>query len=173
MVVMHRSIGVGVALLLLGGCDWLGLGGSSPVNSEKARPGVERQVSVTNALPAARAGGYDASVAPVDETRNAPKIGSVVAGKGGQKAQKEALDKEAGERDAKAREERQRQAREAALKKAQEGDKDGKKPAAAPVEPTTPAPAANAAPPPAVPVTSAPLDSAPAAPPAPPSDTKQ
>src|SRR4029079_4971848 len=44
MVVMQRSIGVGVALLLLGGCDWLGLGGSSPVNSEKARPGVERQV---------------------------------------------------------------------------------------------------------------------------------
>src|SRR4051794_25335220 len=85
MVVMYRSIGVGVALLLLGGCDWLGFGSSS-TNSEKARPGAERQVNVTNSLPAARASGYDASVTPVDETRSAPKIGSVVAGKGGQKA---------------------------------------------------------------------------------------
>ena len=174
MVVMHRSIGVGVALLLLGGCEWLGFGGSS-ITGEKARPGAERQVTVTNSLPAARASGYDASVAPVDETRSAPKIGSLVAGKGGQKAQKEALDKEAGERDAKAREERARHAREAALKKAQGGDKDEKKPAAAPTDATSPAPAANAAPPPAAPapVTSAPLAPAPAAPPAPPSDTKQ
>jgi hypothetical protein len=175
MVAMHRSIWVGVALLLLGGCDWLGIGGSS-TNSEKVRPGVERQVTVTNALPAARASGYDGSVTPVDETRSAPRIGSVVAGKGGQKAQKEAVDKEAAERDAKAREERLRHQREAALKKAQEGDKAGdKKPAATPTDAAPPVPAASATPPPAgsAPVTAAPLAPAPAAPPAPPSDTKQ
>ncbi|HYD05450.1 MAG TPA: hypothetical protein VEC60_06980, partial [Reyranella sp.] len=85
---------MGVLLVLLGGCDWLGWG-SSPANSEKARPGVERQVTVTNSLPAARGGQYDASIAPVDETRSAPRIGSVVTGKGGQKAQKEAAEKEA------------------------------------------------------------------------------
>src|SRR5690242_2864584 len=120
---MRRSIGVGVLLLpgLLGGCEWLGLTSRTPVNSEKARPGAERQVNVTNSLPAARAGGYDASIAPVDENRGAPRLGSIVQGKGGQKAQKEAADKEAAERDAKAREERARAEREAALKKTQEG----------------------------------------------------
>jgi hypothetical protein len=179
---MHRFIGVGAILVLpafLGGCGWLGWD-SSTTNSEKARPGAERQVTVTNTLPAARSGQYDASVAPVDETRSAPKIGAVVQGKGGQKAQKEAADKEASERDAKAREERARRDREAALKKAQEGDKkDDKKPATAPGDAAPPAPAADAtptatpAPAPAAPVTSAPLAPAPAAPPPPPSDTKQ
>src|SRR4051812_49535865 len=132
MVLMHRLIGVGVLLVLLGGCEWLGLS-SSTTNSEKARPGAERGVNVTNSLPAARGAGYDASVAPVDETRSAPKLGTVVQGKGGQKAQKEAADKEAAERDAKAKEERARRDREAALRKAQEGDKTAdkdKKPAA-------------------------------------------
>lgn len=171
---MYRLIGVGVLLVLLGGCEWLGLS-SSTTNSAKARPGAERQVSVTNALPAAHGAGYDASVAPVDENRGAPALGSIVQGKGGQKAQIEAANKDASERDAKAREDHARQEREAALKKAQEGDK---KPAAAAgdsLPPVPPAPSADAAPPPAtaVPVTSAPLAPASDAPPAPPSDTKQ
>ena len=173
MVMMHRLIGVGILLVLLGGCDWLGWGSGSPTNSEKARPGAERGVAVTNSLPSARGAGYDASVAPIDENRSAPRLGSVVQGKGGQKAQKEAADKESSERDAKAREERVRREREAALRKAQEGDKgDGKKPTDG-----APAPAADATPPtpaaPAAPVTTAPLTPAPATPPAPPSDTKQ
>jgi hypothetical protein len=168
---MYRLIGVGALLVLLGGCEWLGLS-SGTTNSEKARPGAERQVSVTNALPAAHGAGYDASVAPVDENRGAPALGSIVQGKGGQKAQIEAANKEAAEHDAKAREDRARQEREAALKKAQLGDK---KPAAAAGDSVPPAPAADAAPPPvtAVPVTSAPLAPASDAPPAPPSDTKQ
>ena len=161
---MRRLIGVGV-LLLLGGCDWL-FGSSSPANTEKVRPGAERQFNATNTLPAARGSGYDASIAPVDENRGS-RVGSVVQAKGGQKAQKEAADKEAAERDAKAREERARVEREAALKKAQEGNKEGdkkddKKPAAAPTE-GAPGPTN---------VNAAPL-APPAPPPAPPSDTKQ
>jgi hypothetical protein len=166
---MHRLIGVGVLLVLLGGCEWLGLSSGSPTNSEKARPGAERGVNVTNSLPAARGAGYDASVAPIDENRSAPRLGSIVQGKGGQKAQKEAADKEAAERDAKAREERARREREAALRKAQEGDKK-------PATPDGVAPAADATPatpaaPPA-PVTTEPLQPAAGNPPAP-SDTKQ
>ncbi len=180
---MRRSLAVGVAaLILLSGCDWLGLGSSTPTSSEKARPGAERQVGV-NGLPAARAaGGYDASFAPVDETRNAPRIGSVVQGKGGQKAQKEAAEKEGNAREAKDREDRARQQREADLKKAEADKAGGGKPAgdkaASSGDPKTPAPApsTDAVPPPPAPPPSAPVTSAPLTPPppaAPPSDTKQ
>jgi len=174
---MRTSLAVCVAaLILLSGCDWLGIGSSTPTSSEKARPGAERQVGITNSLPAARAAGYDSSFAPVDETRSAPKIGSVVQGKGGQKAQKEAAEKDSFQREARDREERARQQREADLKKAQT-DKSTDKPAT-PADTTPPAAApANAvppppAPPPPAPVTSAPL-TPPAAPAAPSSDTKQ
>lgn len=175
---MRTSLAVGVAaLILLSGCDWLGIGSSTPTSSEKARPGAERRVGVTNSLPAARAaGGYDASFAPLDETRSAPKIGSVVQGKGGQKAQKEAAEKDSFQREAREREERARQQREADLKKAQT-DKSADKPATpADIKPPA-APSADAvppppAPPPPAPVTSAPL-TPPAAPAAPSSDTKQ
>ena len=175
---MRTSLAVSVAaLILLSGCDWLGIGSSTPTSSVKARPGAERQVGVTNSLPAARAaGGYDASFAPVDETRSAPKIGSVVQGKGGQKAQKEAAEKDSFQRESRDREERARQQREADLKKAQT-DKPADKPPT-PADTTPPAaPPAGAvppppAPPPPAPVTSAPL-TPPAAPAAPSSDTKQ
>jgi hypothetical protein len=178
---MRRSLAVSVAaLILLSGCDWLGIGSSTPTSSEKARPGAERQIGVTNSLPAARASGYDSSFAPVDETRSAPRIGSVVQGKGGQKAQKEAAEKDANQREAKDREDRARQQREADLKK--EADKSSGKPAtlgdiSPPAAPAPPAPSADAVPPPpapplAAPVTSAPL-TPPAAPAAPSSDTKQ
>lgn len=175
---MRTSLAVSMAaLILLSGCDWLGIGSSTPTSSEKARPGAERQVGVTNSLPAARASGYDASFAPVDETRNAPRIGSVVQGKGGQKAQKEAAEKDSNEREARDREQRARQQREADLKKA-EADKSATPGGATPAAPPSAAPpSADAvppppAPPPPAPVTSAPL-SPPAAPAAPPSDTKQ
>jgi Meckel syndrome type 1 protein len=181
---MRTSLAVGVtALILLSGCDWLGIGSSTPSSSEKARPGAERQVGVTNSLPAARAaGGYDSSFAPVDETRSAPRIGSVVQGKGGQKVQKEAAEKDANQRESRDREDRARQQREADLKKAQT-DKpaapgDTKPPAAPPIVPSTDAVPPPPAPPLAAPVTSAPLtpppaSAPPAAPAAPSSDTKQ
>lgn len=151
MVSMNRSMVAVAALALLGGCGWFD--SSSPTTSEKARPGAERQVTATNALPGAGAGhSYDGAVAPVDETRSAPKIGSVVAGKGGQKAQLEAATKEANEREAKAREERLRREREAELKKSTEpgakppaGTPPGATPAAATTPADTPPPAATPA----------------------------
>jgi hypothetical protein len=176
------AVGV-AALILLGGCDWLGIGGGDSTTSTnaKVRPGAERAVAVTNSLPGARgAGQYDASVAPLDETRGAPRIGSVVQGKGGQKAQIEAATKDANERESRDREERARAEREANLKKAQEGDKAGDKTAdksgdkkiADPIPSGVPANMPPAAPP--APVTAAPIDSPPPAQPAaPPSAPKQ
>lgn len=92
------------SLALLAGCSWFG--DSAPVG--KARPGADRSIAPTGTLPSASPGqGAQQGVAPVDETRGStPVIGSVVAGKGGQKAQKEAEEKAAVERDAKAREQR-------------------------------------------------------------------
>src|SRR5262245_19216904 len=85
-------------LALAAGCDWFD--SRSPVNSVKVGPGAERQVAARNALPSASSGRqYDQAIAPVDETRNGPQIGSVVPEKGGQKAQLEAAAKEAAERD--------------------------------------------------------------------------
>ena len=176
---MRRSLAVGVAaLILLSGCDWLGIGSSTPTSSEKARPGAERQVGVTNSLPAARAAGYDSSFAPVDETSSAPRIGSVVQGKGGQKAQKEAAEKESNARESKDREDRARQQRESDLKKAEADKAAGGKPATSADSKTpAPAPSTDAVPPPPAPPPSAPGTSAPLAvpppPAAPPSDTKQ
>ena len=89
---------------LLTGCSWFG--DSAPVG--KARPGADRSIAPTGTLPSASPGqGAQQGVAPVDETRGStPVIGSVVGGKGGQKAQKEAEEKAAVDRDAKAREQR-------------------------------------------------------------------
>lgn len=116
------------AIALLAGCDWIG--GSTPVGPPP-RPGVERNVPPSASLPPPPANPqYDAGVAV--EERNAPVIGSVVAGKGGQKAQKEAMEKDQAERDRKAREERLE--REAADKEAKDKEnRDGPAPASAPV----------------------------------------
>src|ERR1700675_785623 len=109
-----RYVLVGVSMLpLLGGCGWFD--SSTPANTVKVRPGAERQVAASSSLPPASAGRpYDAAVVPVDETRNGPKIGSIVSDKGGQKAQLEAAAKEAAERDKQAREAREKAAQEAA-----------------------------------------------------------
>src|SRR5216683_4586644 len=146
----HVLLGVS-ALALLAGCDWFG--SSTPANTAKVRPGAERQVQATSSLPSASSGRqYDTSVAPaVDETRSGPKIGSIVADKGGQKAQLEAAAKEAAERDKQAREAREKAAQEAAERKANE-PKESKEPKARPNEPPT----QPSVPPPA-PVTTAPV----------------
>ncbi len=87
---------------LLTACGWFG-GGGAPVG--KARPGADRRIAPTGTLPAANPGPQSEQVViPSDETRG--QIGSVVTTKGGQRAQKEAVDKAAAERDAKAREQR-------------------------------------------------------------------
>ncbi len=120
-------LGVSMMLGSLAGCDWL-FGSSSPSDAEKARPGAERQVAPSNALPTAGGGrGYDAGAVPIDETRSGPKIGSIVPDKGGQKAQLDAAAKEAAERDKAAREEREKAAAEAAERKAKEPPKEATK----------------------------------------------
>lgn len=90
---------------LLTACGWFG-GGSGPVG--KARPGADRQIAPTGELPSANPGRRsEQTVVPADETRGTtPAIGSVVTTKGGQRAQKEATDKAAAERDTRAREQR-------------------------------------------------------------------
>src|SRR5882757_2092197 len=104
------------ALVLLSGCGWFG--GGHQLESQKARPGADRTVAVSGALPSANPGRYEPGYAATDETRT-PRVGSIVAAKGGQKAQKEATEKEAAERDAKDRE-----AREAADREQKAKEKD-------------------------------------------------
>ena len=112
------------ALALLSGCGWFG--GGNDLNSAKARPGADRSVAATGALPSASPGRqYEPGIAATDETR-LPKIGSVVAAKGGQKAQKEAAEKEVVERDAKEREEREK--REAADREEKAKEKEQEPP---------------------------------------------
>ena len=83
----------------------------------------------TGALPSANPGRqYEPGFAATDETRT-PRVGSIVAAKGGQKAQKEAADKEAAERDAKDREAREK--REAADREAKAKAKEKEKEPAA------------------------------------------
>ena len=104
------------SLALLSGCGWFD--GGPPAGSAKLRPGADRQIQANGALPSANPGRqYEQGISAADETRGQlPQIGSIVAAKGGQKAQREAVEKEAAERDAKARE--ARVAREAAEKEA-------------------------------------------------------
>jgi outer membrane protein OmpA-like peptidoglycan-associated protein len=107
------------SLALLSGCDWFD--SSTPVSGASSRPAAERQVAPSNALPSSGSGRqYDAADTPVDETLNGPRIGSIVADKGGQKAQLEGAAKETAERDKVAREERERRAKEVAERNAQQ-----------------------------------------------------
>ncbi len=98
-----RSLLALPTLALVAGCGWFG-GGSAPTG--KARAGADRQIAPTGTLPSANPSGQSEQVVtPADETRG--RIGTVVGAKGGQKAQKEAADKAAADRDAKAREQRE------------------------------------------------------------------
>src|SRR5512135_3219524 len=107
---MRSVVLVVSSVAFLSGCDW---SANAPTNGRGARPGAERGVGASNALPAASIGrDYDIAVAPVEDTRNGPQIGSIVPDKGGQKAQLEAAAKEEAERDKAAREERERRAKE-------------------------------------------------------------
>ena len=111
------------ALVLLSGCGWFG--GGNQLDSQKARPGADRNVAGSGALPSANPGRqYEPGFVATDETRT-PRVGSIVAGKGGQKAQKEAIEKEAAERDAKDREAREK--REAADREAKAKEKETEK----------------------------------------------
>lgn len=150
------------ALALLAGCDWIG-GGSTPIGPPP-RPGAEKAVQPSASLPPGPVNPqYDAGVVGNDD-RAAPAIGSIIAPKGGQKAQREAIEKDQAERDRKDREARLE--REAAEKEEKAREKQGgAPPAAAPVgAPPTgagtitsdPSPVSAPVPPPA-PVTTTPV----------------
>ena len=107
---------------LLTGCGWFG-GGGPPPGSAKLRPGADRQIQASSALPSANGQQYEQGISAADETRGQlPQIGAIVEGTGGQKAQREKADKESAERDAKAREARVE--REAAEKEARAKEKE-------------------------------------------------
>ena len=134
-------MGVSALAMAAAACD------SRGVPTAPSRAGAERAVPAASGLAATTPGRqYDNDARAVDETRTAA-FGSIVAGRGGQKAQQEAAAKEAAERDGRARDVAQR---EAAQRDAAKG--------------TTPPPSARAtvSPPPAPVVTTAPVTPAPA-----------
>src|SRR5476649_1272320 len=98
---LRASLLLGVSTAaLLAGCDMFD--GNTPVSSRQVRPGAERAVAVSTSLPpASPTRQYEPGIVAVDEARGT--IGSVVAGKGGQKAQQETIAKAALESDRKAR----------------------------------------------------------------------
>jgi len=170
---------LGVSILAaLSGCGWFDgwFDSSSPADMTKARPGAEVNVPVSASLPPPPANQqYDPPIAPVDDMRDTPKIGSIVPESGGQKAQIEKQEKEEAERDA-----QEREAREKAENAEKEAEKSaGGKPAPTAGDTTGEPPTRPIAPPPG-PVTSAPVPppsaeptpATPAAPATPPANAK-
>jgi flagellar motor protein MotB len=142
-------LGVSTVAMLMGltGCGWFE--SSGPVSTTQVRPGAERSVAVSASLPSGGSGRqYDAGITAVDETRG-PQIGSIVAGKGGQQAQKDELAKTELENDRKARAESERQLAE---RKAAEAAEAAGKPSV-PATPVSPPATPEAAVPPPAPVT--------------------
>lgn len=154
-----------IAPLLLAGCGWFSSGpapGSTP-----PRPGADRQATVQGLPAATDHAAYDGSERPGEDARD-QTIGSVVAGKGGQKAQIEAAEKERAKVDAEREKQRALNEREEAKPTAREGG-PAAPPSAAPAaaatpvavpdaSATTPAAAPSAAPPSAAPPAPAPTE---------------
>jgi hypothetical protein len=171
---LRVTLGVSI-FATLSGCGWFG--SSSPADMTKARPGAELNVPVSASLPPPPANQqYDPPIAPVDDMRDTPKIGSIVPESGGQKAQIEKQEKEEAERDA-----QEREARE----KAENAEKEAEKDAAGGKQATTAGdkaggPATQPIAPPPGPVTSTPVpppsaeptSATPAAPATPPGNAK-
>jgi hypothetical protein len=94
-------LGTAALASLVAGCGWFD---STPQAATiQSRPGAERSVPAGGLQASGSGRQYDGEIRPVDDSRTAP-IGSVIADKGGQKAQLDAVAKDAAERDAKARE---------------------------------------------------------------------
>lgn len=132
------------AAALLSGCGWFDGGRPSP-HQQGARPGADRAAPVLKALPPPESSRpHESGVAPADETRTGPAVGSSVSGKGGQKAQKEEAEKQAADQAKKDRESAQRAA------EARKAKPPAESPAASPsAEPPSVAPPpAEQAPPP-------------------------
>jgi hypothetical protein len=152
-----RKIVAGLAAAsLLSGCGWFDGGGPAP-HSQGARPGVDRTARVSNALPPPPGSRpHESGAAPADETRSGATVGSLVTGKGGQKAQKDEAEKQLEEQSKKERERAERAAQERKLRTAREKEASAS-PGAPASEPGQSAPAATA------PATVAPAAAEPAA----------
>lgn len=142
---MLRRLCVLLAATALNGCGWFD-GEASPLQTAPLRPGVDRQTTATGLPPAPNRGTYDVGVAPVED-RNQP-LGTIVAAKGGQKAQIEAAEKDRAGRDAEREKERARREAERDREKMEERP-EGAPPASPPSDqappvdqgaPSTPAP---------------------------------
>jgi hypothetical protein len=132
----------GLSATLLSGCGWFD-GGPSP-HQQGARPGADRAAPVLKALPPPVGGHpHESGVAPADETRTGPAVGSSVSGTGGQKAQKEEAEKQAAEQAKKDRERAQRSA------EARKAKPPAESPSASPSAEPSPAEPSSVAPPPA------------------------
>lgn len=117
-----RPLCVVLAVSMLSGCGWFDgwfSGKASPLQSAPLRPGVDRQTTATGLPPAPNRGSYDAGVVPVDDNRNQP-LGTVVAAKGGQKAQIEKMEKERAQQEAEREKERAQREAERDREKTQE-----------------------------------------------------
>jgi hypothetical protein len=75
--------------LLLAACD----NGPSPPASQGARPGVDKTVSLSAALPPPQPGRYEPGITPDNEEKS-DSVGQIVPGRGGQKVQKEKAKRE-------------------------------------------------------------------------------
>jgi hypothetical protein len=137
-----------LAATTLNGCGWIGdwfSGKPSPLQSAPLRPGVDRQTTANGLPPAPNRGNYDAGVSPIDDNRNQP-LGTVVATKGGQKAQLESAEKERAQREAEREKERvEREAQRDREKKEEEGQPKGAPPVSPPSN-QVPVPASDQAP---------------------------
>jgi hypothetical protein len=101
-------LGASALASLVAGCGWFD---STPtLKPTPSRPGAERNVPAGGLQATGNGRQYDGDIRPVDESR---PIGSVIADKGGQKAQLDAAAKEAAERDSTAREEEAKRKAEA------------------------------------------------------------
>jgi hypothetical protein len=134
---------------MLNGCGWFE-GKASPLQTAPLRPGVDRQTTASGLPPAPNRGSYDAGIAPADDNRSQP-LGAIVPGKGGQKAQIEAAEKDRSQREAEREKERAQREAERNREKMEEGAK-GAPPASPPSDQAPapgPTPAADQAPTPA------------------------
>jgi hypothetical protein len=148
---MVRPLCVVLAATTLNGCGWFDgwFGGKpSPLQSAPLRPGVDRQTTATGLPPAPNRGTYDAGVAPVDDNRSQP-LGTIVATKGGQKAQLDAAEKERAQRETEREKERAQREAERNREKKEGEERPQGAPPASPPSGQAPAPATDQAPAPA------------------------
>jgi hypothetical protein len=106
---MLRRLCVFFAATTLAGCGWFDSAPTSPLQTQRLRPGADKQSTTPGLPPAPQRGSYEGPQAPVDDTRNQP-VGTIVSTKGGQKAQLEIKEKERGQREAERNRERSAQA---------------------------------------------------------------